>query len=179
MLFFTCLSRQRPHMCCDFLFFASNYCCASHPSGSRPTSYALPSIGPFRLQRSRKSSVPCRVQLVAGLMVVNQSLSDSRYGQQRWWQLYLGWVGRISNQVWWFCQPLVRFTAPANRLFEQLLRYERNLVFHDVKCCSGKFVGQSAMRHHEIAFLHFSVVISSGSIIIASCQFRCFGKGPG
>ncbi len=67
----------------------------SNPVGQRP----------FRYVRTRKSSVPGRVQVFFGadFMVVNQPLDGSRPGRQRVRQPDL-WSKRPPNQTWWFCQ---------------------------------------------------------------------------
>lgn len=91
----------------------SAFAAPSHPSGSRPLrKYAK--LGPFRFLRTRKPSVPGRVQsIVSGLMVVNQPLAGSRHGSKDVDNLVcLG--GAAANQVSWFSQPLGGLTAPAS-----------------------------------------------------------------
>jgi hypothetical protein len=68
---------------------------------------------PVRLYGPRESSVPCRVQSmdVTDSMVMSQPFRGSRHGQQKNWKS-LG--GTAANQAWWFFQPLVWFTVPAN-----------------------------------------------------------------
>jgi len=65
------------HSCFDV-----SLCCTSHPSGSRLLATLRRFNSPFRISRTRKPSVPGRVQLVvSGLVVVNQPLGGSRRGQ--------------------------------------------------------------------------------------------------
>jgi len=64
-------------------------------------------------------------------------------------------------------------------LCEDFFRHEINPVFHDMVCCPCQFVRQRGVCDHEVGLSQFTVIKSSGLIIIASGKFCRFGECPG
>jgi len=136
---------------------------------------------PFRLKRTRKSSVPCRVQ-----MVFHRSYG---FEPTPWWLTtwavkmlttpYCGWNGLPISPQWLLFQPQPRFTVPASCLSKQFFRLEDNLIPYDEVCCPGQFVREGTVGDHEIGLLHLAIVVGSCLRIIAPCQLSSLREGPG
>ena len=89
------------------------------------------------IRRTRKPSVPCRVQMVvSALMVVNQSLVAHDMGSKNV-DDKIKRDGTGSNQHKGLNQHRGRFTVPSHSLSKQLFGHKRNLILHNVIRRSG------------------------------------------
>jgi hypothetical protein len=86
--------------------------------------------------------------------------------------------GTVANQIWWLCQPLDWFTAPAKSLRKKFVWIVINLVSDYEICCPAKLMCQGRMGNHEIGFRCLPIIESPGGLIIAPEELCRLGEGP-
>jgi hypothetical protein len=113
---------------------------------------------PYRLRRSRKSSVPYRAQsVVTSLMVMNQPFVVHGMGSKNAVRTIIHEWEELPIKSCGFSNP---FSGSASHSCKKFFMAERDLSLHNPVGGPRQFMGQSIVSHHSVRFQRFFCVVS-------------------
>ena len=156
-----------------------------HPSGSSPTCIVFqlqPTLCPGLQKDPRKSSVPCRVQLI--VLQILWFLANPRQTHG---------TGKSENKpetadnmidCGGFQSKLMVWPTPkmaprrSQDLRKKHIAIKRDLIPHNIVRCSCKFIAQCLCRYSAVSFRFLTLIKPLGRIMVPNAKIGRFHKGP-